>query len=226
MTEDGFYASGLGDRLIDSETFPSAILDFLQGEEAVLRSTSQDVDTLIEVGCMEGRWLEWAVKIGKCYVGVDVVSRYIQECLSRITCMNLDRDRYQCVLGSADYLEILRSYWSSSVHPLAFFPFNSFGNMEDPCAVIESLRKSETLFLISSYDTSTYATACRLEYYANCRYSDLQCIEDDRGVLFHSPDGLHSFAYHEDFLIREFRKHGLEIEVITFADIGRMYRGG
>ncbi len=226
MIEDRFYASGLGDRLIDSETFPPTILGFLQGEEAVLRGVSRDVDTLIEVGCMEGRWLEWAIGIGKRYVGIDVVSRYVQVCLSRIACMNLSPSWYQCVLGSAVNLENLKSYWGSSVHPLAFFPFNSFGNMEDPCAVIESLRKIGMPFLISSYDTSAYATACRLEYYANCQYSDLRCIEDDRGVLFHSPDGLHSFAYHEDFLLHEFRKRGLGVEVIVFADIGKMYRGG
>jgi hypothetical protein len=226
MAENGFYASGLGDRLIDSETFPPVIIGFLQGEEAVLRGVAQDVDTLIEVGCMEGRWLEWAVGAGKCYVGIDVVSRYVQECLSKIARMNLDPGRCQCVLGSAAHLETLRSCWGLSVYPLAFFPFNSFGNMEDPCAVIESLRKSGTPFLISSYDTSAHATACRLEYYANCQYSDLQCIEDDCGVLFHSPDGLHSFAYHEDFLLGEFRKRCLEVEVIPFADIGRIYRGG
>jgi hypothetical protein len=226
MVEDGFYASGLGDRLIDSETFPLTILGFLQGEEAVLRVISRDVDTLIEVGCMEGRWLEWAMEMRKRYVGIDVVSRYIQECLSRIARMNLSSDQCQCMLGSATDLESLKSCWSSSVHPLVFFPFNSFGNMEDPCAVIESLRKSGMPFLVSSYDTSAYATACRLEYYANCQYGDLQCVENDRGVLFHSPDGLHSFAYHEDFLLHEFRKRGLGVEVIVFANIGKMYRGG
>jgi len=56
-----FYEDGRGNPLIDPLFFPPEVEDFLKKEELILLSIKDSLDLLIEVGCMQGRYLDWAV---------------------------------------------------------------------------------------------------------------------------------------------------------------------
>lgn len=227
MTEiKDFYESGKGDHLIDPLFFPEEIRQFLICEKRILEALADSFDLLVEVGSMYGRYLKWAIGDGKCYFGIDVVERYIEAGRKIILDSQLDPIKYKFVLGGAENItELVRpDEWSAKPNRcILFFPFNSFGNMNNPLTVIRGIRKSGLPFLISTYGTSEEINICREKYYKNCGYSKIISIQDKKGVRFTSPDGLNTIAYHLDYLQNAFVANDLKVTVIPFSKIGTAF---
>lgn len=226
MEAKNFYGVGKGDRLIDPLFYPKAIQLFLSEEEAQLNSLSSSFNLLVEVGCMHGRYLEWAEKNQKHYLGVDVVQRYISAGKERLNELGSSSLKHRFVLGRAEEISklVVLSEWSVSPgRCLLLFPFNSFGNMSKPFLVAKSLSQKNLPFFISSYRTSVRATACRKEYYHNCGYDKLRTHTDKEGVRFTSSDGLNTIAYEEIFMQRLFRSVGVNARSVPFSEIGMAY---
>ncbi|HBY01851.1 MAG TPA: hypothetical protein DEG92_04805 [Rikenellaceae bacterium] len=220
-----FYEQGLGDRLVDSSHFPASIECFLAGERNLLHSYADQFDLLIEVGCMDGRYLTWAAHSGKLYLGIDVVPRYIDIALKKLMQMSIDPKNYRLVVGDVVDLPHLISKENFEVSPpkiLTFFPFNSFGNILDIDGAALALSRMGTPTIISTYGTHTEATIERKKYYANCHYDNLQLIEDERGVYFKSNDGLCSVAYHFGYIRNFFSSYGITASSLSFSKIGEM----
>jgi hypothetical protein len=103
------------------------------------------------------------------------------------------------------------------------FPFNSFGNMDDPLRVIRNLQECGLPFFISTYLTSEHATRSRGEYYVRCGYKGLYVIKDEYSVGIISSEGLQSFAYRPEYLLNACNAHHLGLTVLPFAGIGLAY---
>lgn len=224
MTEiKDFYESGKGDRLIDPLLFPEEIKQFLTCEKRMLEALADSFDLLVEVGSMHGRYLKWAVENGKYYLGIDIVQRYIGIGRKIILDSQLDPTEYRFILGEAENITELVRLDEWDVKPnrcILFFPFNSFGNMNDPLTVIRGIKKSRLPFLISTYGTSKEINICREKYYRNCGYSEIVSVQDEKGVRFVSPDGLFTIAYHPDYLQEIFTITNLEAAIVHFSQIG------
>lgn len=221
-----FYGGGLGDRLVSPEVYPPLIQRFLADEEAALERACRGMDLLVEVGCMDGRSMDWAVERGLAYLGIDVVERYIAEARERALRRGLSESRCRFLVGASERLPELVDPASFGARPeatLLFFPFNSFGNMDDAAEVLKGVLGTGLPFLISSYPVTPEANACRESYYRNCRYRDLSMVRDDRGVIFLSPDGLRTFAYDETYLLGLCRELGLPSAAVSFSAIGIAY---
>jgi len=221
-----FYESGQGDRLIDPKFYPEEIKRFLSGERHLLNSLNHSFDALIEVGCMHGRYLNWALEQDKIYIGIDIVPRYIKLGRQRIRKIGLSPRRFQFKIGGAEKIHSLVNPGRLRVRPrrcILFFPFNSFGNVLDIVPVIVSIRKSKLPFLICSYQTTEAASACRLEYYIRCGYKEICRHIDEKGVYFLSQDGLRSVAYHPQYTRKIFRAHELSVRISPFSMLGLAY---
>lgn len=221
-----FYGKGKGDRLIDPLFYPKSIRLFLIDEEMLLNRLSQSFDLLVEVGCMHGRYLEWAVDNGKHYLGVDVVRRYVSAGKSRLEKFRRSSMKHKFVLGGAENISkiVVPSDWNVTAERcLLLFPFNSFGNMPDPFSVATSLGQGCLPFLISSYRTSVKATTCRERYYRNCGYRSLRRYKSGKGIRFTSPDGLNTMAYEKTFILELFRSVGMDVCLMSFSQIGMAY---
>ncbi|MBU3935018.1 class I SAM-dependent methyltransferase [Patescibacteria group bacterium] len=221
-----FYSNGKGDRLIDPLFYPKAIRLFLEDEQRLLEQLTESFDLLIEVGCMHGRYLDWAARHGKSYVGIDVVKRYVDAGVKNVGELKLPRDRYRFVLGGAEDIATIIRPSDFGVDPgrcLALFPFNSFGNMPMLRPVIRSLAKSSLPFFISSYRISQKATECRRGYYRNCGYRGIKTLRSRRGVRFTSPDGLSTVAYDPAFLREVFIANNTVAKPVPFSQIGMAY---
>jgi hypothetical protein len=202
-TTNGFYSSGQGDRLVDPSRYPNEITNYLTAEEDLLTSLASQFETLVEVGCMDGRYLDWAVRQQKSYLGIDIVERYVKNGQNRILSYGLSSDRYQIKIGDAAAIHKLpckEGLLQNTAKVLAVFPFNSFGNMSEPIAVLSSLAKARYPFLICSYLTSDVANHARSQYYRNCGYEQIECFSDHVGVRFVSSDGLDTAGYIVNFL--------------------------
>lgn len=223
-----FYSSGNGDRLVDPSRYPHEITDYLTAEEDLLTSLASQFETLVEVGCMDGRYLDWAARQQKSYLGIDIVERYVKKGQDRILSCGLSSDQYQIKIGDAATIHKLscrKGLLQDSAKVLAVFPFNSFGNMSEPTVVLSSLAKAHYPFLICSYLTSDVANHARSRYYRNCGYKQIECFSDTTGVRFVSSDGLDTIAYNPSYLERLLEDHNIAFRTIEFSSIGIAYKG-
>lgn len=226
MNVQGFYESGRGDRLIDPRFFPESIKRFLAGENKLLDGKTPFVDLLVEIGCMHGRYLEWAVQRQKRYIGLDIVQRYLEAGRNAVTKRALPGEMYRFILGGAEDVSKLvhpSEYGVPAERCLLWFPFNSFGNTKDPLLVLHELKRAGLPFLISSYQTTAEATVSREQYYRACGYRNIRIVEDSNGVCFRSSDGLRSMAYHPQHLQHLGAFCGLQITKKPFSQIGVVY---
>ncbi len=223
LSTKSFYESGCGDSLIDSALLPDEINNFLKEEESILFSFADSFCLLIEIGCMHGRYLEWAVTKGKFYTGIDIVRRFIEQGRRRIIELGLSLG-YQLIEGAAeDIVNLIPVRRLRNKKCLLFFPFNSFGNMEDAGPIISALKTSELPFFISSYQTTAMANECRRDYYDRCGYKNLKRRIDNKGVYFCSDDGLGTIAYHPSYIKRVCNEWGLPMRSMSFSTIGMAY---
>jgi len=218
-----FYDKGYGDSLIDLSLLPKEVKDFLLKEELILSSIKDSFKLLTEIGCMNGRYLEWAVAENKSYIGIDVVPRFIKEGKERVIKLKLGTN-YQFIEGTAeDIINLIPIKELRNKNCLLFFPFNSFGNMEDARPVISAIKESGLPFLISSYQTTLKANKCREVYYNQCGYKGVKCKNNNKGVCFCSDDGLKTIAYHPVYIKKICKIKNLAVKSMSFSIFGMMY---
>ena len=217
----GFYASGLGDRLVDENRYSASIRRFLSAEKELLEVARASFEMLVEVGCMDGRYLRWAVACEKSYLGVEPVARYAAAARRSIARFGDDRSRYRAIRGSAESLDTLLGAETTGKKPaLVFFPFNSFGNARDPWPILRALGNIGHPVLISSYRTTALATRSRQRYYERCAYRHLRKEASSQGIRFVTDEGLNSMAYEPEFLCALAADAGLDLAPIRFGGIG------
>jgi hypothetical protein len=222
----GFFESSASDRLMDPACYPHEIRQFLRQEQRILDALEDSVDLLIEVGCMNGRYLDWAVEKAKEYIGVDMIVRHIQAGQRVVVERGLAAETHRFILGDAE--EIAQVIKSAQVHIqrercLILFPFNILGAVSNVERVIDGLRQSQLPFLSSSYQTTNYATACRYEYYRRCGGRDIRVVSDEKGISFLTSDGLSTIAYQPEYLLNLCHAHDLPITAISWSDLNQAY---
>ena len=217
-----FYDSGLGDRLIDEKRYSLEILSYLAGEKKIVAELLARYETLIEVGCMNGRYLDLAVEKEKRYIGIDVVKRYVDEANRTIKDKKLSPKDFFALNISAENLESLFVGKEIS-KPILVFPFNCFGNMTSFKEVVDTLIRLKKPFAVFSYGTDPYSDSVREKYYKSCGYKSIDKVVDITGHRFVSPEGLNTIAYEKDFLINFFRDRNVEITPESFSRFGIYY---
>jgi hypothetical protein len=105
--------------------------------------------------------------------------------------------------------------------PVAFFPFNSIGNIGDVRGVVQALTLSSLPFILATYGTDEYSARCRALYYARCNYKNIRIRRTRKGVHFGSLDGLSTYAYYHKFIESLFPKNGVVRQ--RFSSIGVAY---
>jgi hypothetical protein len=224
MNTNDFYGSGLGSRLIDPKNFSPEIAAFLDVENRLVLNALSSFECLIEVGCMQGRYIERVLRAGKYYIGIDLVERYINTALLRASSLSLDAKRYSffCLGASRihDLIQLSQLSDFGSGQALVVFPFNSFGNIEDVSQTMLSLMKSKSHFFISTYKTDSFSSSVRRDYYGNCNYSGLRQINETNGIRFISNDGLNTMAYSHHWLVSCFGDFGFQLRVVDIGPIG------
>ncbi|MDD4614902.1 MAG: class I SAM-dependent methyltransferase [Caldisericia bacterium] len=174
---------------------------------------------MIEVGCMNGRNLEIANELKIKYLGIDIVERFVKEANKKIDTLNLDAIAIRC---DAKCLNKIKNHFSK--HFLAIFPFNSFGNIQDPQKVLNSTYKNKLDTLILTYKTDIKTTKIRKKYLENTLFEKIKKRSSKKGVLFTSNKGLFSYAYSAEEIIKMGKVAGYKkTKNINFSKIGKGY---
>lgn len=176
---------------------------------------------LVEVGCGYGRLLEWSIGKGLSYDGLDLVSWMIQ--LGQVRSRRL-LAQYPWAHASvhclpAEAIDTLFSPSSISTPRVVFFPFNCLGNVVDVGDVLASVARTSCDVVVSAFNTRPDTTAIRSEYYARCGFSGLESDSRKEGILIRSIEGLHTFAYTDDYYRGIFDRFGFGLE--TRLDISK-----
>jgi SAM-dependent methyltransferase len=211
-----FFEHPSADRLMDRATLPQNIRQFLRQERLLLDSLAGSFDRLIEVGCMDGRHLEWACAHGRRYVGIDIAERHIKRARVLATARGLSTQACRFLVGEAEAIDaLIEPLQEPATRDLVFLPFNIFGAVSDANRVIHGLRRSRRAFLISAYQTNERATASREQYYRRCGYEGLRLERDLCGVSFVTASGFRTTAYEPDYLQALCRALDLPVTAIT-----------
>lgn len=221
-----FYGTDDGNRLVDEKNYPESIKNYLNGEKYILNQEIENHDLIIEVGCMEARNMDIAINNKKKYIGIDIVEEYINTANKIVDKRKLNNICEFLCINAEELDEVLQKskLIKNSSRPLFFFPFNSFGNMENYISVIDSIGKIKNAdFILFSYDTDNKSTEERYNYYNNCKYDNLSLQKEINGVRFIADNGLNSMAYNPEYLNKVIRSKGLSLSTTKFADIGLAY---
>jgi hypothetical protein len=224
-----FFETDVAENLMDAAYIPLEVAEFLRQERRIIELLEDSFDLLVEVGCMDGRYLDWAIGRRKRYLGIDIISRHIQAGRRRVAERGESPERYRFVRGDAEEVAALvepERFGVSRERCRVLFPFNIFGAVTSAGRVLASLRQGRLPFLISSYQTTEYATACRLRYYSNCGCRGIRILRDDKGVCFTTENGLQTTAYHPQYLQRLCGDYGLAVTPVAWGDINMVYLTG
>lgn len=223
-----FYGDSLGWNMFDAKFLTPALEEFLDIESASLSEvfeTHPQYNHLVEVGCGYGRYLNFALDRSLAYDGLDLVPWLINIGKIRVQRAQGSCAHARCAVHnlSAEKLSALlddpianRRKWCSMV----FFPFNCFGNIARLREVMETLQKAGSDVFISTFQLDAVTTELRKTYYANCGFRRLESRLCDQGVIITSEEGLHAYAYSQEFLTDLFAEYGFQCNSIEL--LGRI----
>lgn len=223
------YYSEFGWRMFDPSLLTPELKEYLSEEcralQAVVQSSDRHYDTLIEVGCGYGRYLEWALERQLRYEGIDLVPWLVEMGQGFVAEIRLSKPEAHCEIRrmSAQYMHQVLSD-ADTLAPLIFFPFNCFGSLADPQLVLESLSQCKGDLFISTFQCHEQATAARKDYYEKCGASVCKVETTEQGRIIESEDGLVSIAYSEKHILESLASHGFVVcNAIPLTEIGIGY---
>lgn len=226
MKAKTFYADGEGDKLFSSDNHPAEVTAFLKEENRVIRELVSSKKLLVEAGCGEGENFDWAAEMGKHYIGIDVVQRYIDAAEKKAADSNCSTSYQFFCTGAEKLHEIIANSLPEGISPsdvIVLYPFNCIGNMLEVETVLKSLGEAGVDFFISSYETDISANKIRFDYYLRCGYTEVTCKIDEKGVLFSAPEGMQTYAYHAEWMLETLKKYGIQAKTVQYEPFGLGY---
>ncbi|MEV0603326.1 hypothetical protein AB0I82_29095 [Streptomyces sp. NPDC050315] len=219
---ESFYRDGGAPAIMRAAHFPDELLFFLQMEGlAALDAVSRhQCDSLVELGCYDGRALEVAKAARIPYLGVDISSGAIGRLNCRIAEEGL-QEQARAVLG-----DVLHSAeWAGEItgeHPLHLLPFNLLGNFTEPEKVIAGLSGIGGTGLISVFNEQPSTTAVRRAYYTSCGIQHIEEAPGDYGgVVFRGEGGFRSQSFSEESMNQLLDKANATVVGRTWNRLGQ-----
>lgn len=219
-----FYAHAGGSRMLAQAHHTPAVRAYLEREAEPLLD-EPGFEHLFEVGCGQGRHLDWARGHELHYDGLDLVPGLIEQGRARARALTPSPRRCELHVGSAAALHEL---WlacgldSRAASVIVLLPFNCFGCLARPELVAAAVAATGARVFLSMFDVSAAATRHRHEYYTKLGFAEVRSRRTDRGVLFTSTEGLWSYAYDRGFLAHVLGNVGLvPLRELELGDIAR-----
>jgi hypothetical protein len=218
---------------VDKARWTQAIKTYLELESGILKTllSTSYYSRVVELGCANGSLLmPTVISMNYNYLGIDFSPNAVHEA-SRVLKQWKRKTHYKAKADvlQADICRIPHQLLEDFQNPktIIVFPFNIFGSLFScyPDILLSTLCRYKLDVLIFSYQVSLNATRHRAEYYSQCGFRNLQKDEFEQvGVLFHSDDGLYSYAYQPHLIQEWLKKAGYSINKVNeFGQIGIIY---
>jgi hypothetical protein len=194
-----FYAQASeSDAIMLAANFPNELLCFLQQEALVVSEALRqwECDSLVELGCYDGRLLQVARMAQISYLGIDLSSTAVAALRDKIAREGL-AGQANALVGDVTTPQAWLHRVSGS--PLFVFPFNLLGNLSDPPAVVSELRGENRFGVVSVFNSEDSTTMTRDEYYAACGIEGLSWeAAPYGGVRFRGAGGFVSQSFGQE----------------------------
>lgn len=216
------YGHSHGWKMFDSRYLTDAVQSHLAKEVGSLNALLTlfpHYRRFVEVGCGYGRLLEWSIEKGLSYGGLELVPWMVhfgQVRIRRLLTQYPWAEASIHCLG-AEAVETLFLPAGTRMPTVLFFPFNCLGNVIDVGGVLASVARTSCNVIVSTFNTRPDTTAIRLEYYTHCGFSMLESDLRDEGTLIRSREGLHTFAYSDEYYRNVFDRFGFSLETVLGA---------
>jgi len=217
MSSIPFYETPNGQTLLCEANYPSEVKHYLSAEKNAMDSMALQYQTIVELGCIDGRY-SYLVKLNyKTYIGVD-------KCLETIL-NGKEKESKNISLVHMDALEYLEQKAKDFKEgTLLLFPFNALGNMKTRTEIMGYIKRCRLDTLISTYNISSMALSSRREYYALSKPQNLKAITDQKEVLFTSINGLHSRSISTEWLNGMLKDVDCKLTSTALGKIGAAHR--
>jgi hypothetical protein len=207
-----------------------AIRDYLDYEDRLFQKCAEgQYSYIIEAGCADGRLLMMtALRNGMNYLGVDLVRRAINLAHRRIRRYSPSSQLATVHCDDIRNISAIAVQYSvpdaAEMSVLAAFPFNSFGNVQEPKALLKELAVCHFDILVFTYTDTAVSTNARQEYYEHCGLEG-SFVKDDEGIHFKVGDSFISAVYRPFVLTSWLEEFGYKVTIQEFGDIGIAYHG-
>ena len=217
-----FFAGRAAERLVAEGGRTPAIERYLAQDQAAVARLAAGKRLLVDVGCSAGRYLDLAIGLGIGYLGVDISANLIAEGRLRVERHGISPDRYRFVPGDAGRLSRVLTEAGldmPSRDTIVIFGFSALSALDDLDSVARSLRRLGLPFAATLYETTTAATAMRLDYYRHCGLEPVTIEHDNRGVWLCTA-GYRTLAPRRSYLIGLFQRNGLSVRIEPMSELG------
>jgi hypothetical protein len=217
-----FFAGRAAERLVGEGGVTPMIERYLAQDQAAVARLAEGKRVLVDVGCSAGRYLHLAIGLGIDYLGVDISSNLVAQGRLRVERHGISPDRYRFVPGDAGDLSGVLAGAGLDIpsrDTIVIFGFSALSALDDLDSVAESLRRLDLPFAATLYETTTAATAMRLDYYRHCGLGPVTIEHDDRGVWLRTI-GYRTLAPRRSYLIELFQRHGLNVRIEPMSELG------
>ena len=205
--ENYYGFDGRAATMMRTANFPDEVVSFFQLEAVATLHAVQcyGCDTIVELGCYDGRSIELSRSLNLRYVGVDLDTEAIECLRNRIAAEGME-DRAEALVANVLDLE----HWAGRIRghrTLIHLPFNFLGGFRAPSTLLELLCQiPEAILLISVFNTSEYSTYVRHRYYTTCGVKSLRMTSGAGGsVIFSGDRHFFSQAFTTDMLYNMFK---------------------
>ena len=217
MKDSQEFYEGIGLKFLDPQYQTERIREYMELEEKFILRTFKDVDTVLDVGCGEGRYLRKLAPIVGKITGIDFSEQLVA--LAKKSTSNLDN--VTIILGSAEHLPTL----VQETFTYGLLAWNTIGNIPQELhqCIFENLAKLvEEKIFISTYQCSPAVMDERLRYYAKTDFK-VESIDGNQVIL---EGGLHCanaypLSYFQDLL----ESIGFSLKTNDFGFVGVMIEG-
>ena len=217
MKDSQEFYEGIGLKFLDPENETEGIREYMQLEEALVLKTFNRIDSVLDVGCGEGRYLRKLAPIVGKITGIDFAEQLVD--LARKSTANFNN--IEIILGSAEDLTTL----VEETFSYALLAWNTIGNIPQGIheTIFDNLAKvvDEKIF-ISTYQCSPEVMEERLRYYDKIGFK-VESISGNQTIL---EGGLHhANSYPLSYFHELLNKIGFSMKTYELGFVGVMIEG-
>ncbi len=217
MKDSKDFYEGMGLKFLDPQYQTEGIRKYMELEEEFILRSFKNVDTVLDVGCGEGRYLrKLAPVIGK-ITGIDFSEQLVVLAKKSTSSLN----NVTIILGSVEHLPTL----VQETFTYGLLAWNTIGNIPQELhqCIFDNLAKLvEEKIFISTYQCSPAAMDERLRYYAKTNFQ-VESIDGNQVIL---EGGLHcANAYSLSYFQELLESIGFSMKTYELGFVGVMIEG-
>ncbi len=217
MKDSKEFYEGMGLKFLEPQNQTEGIREYMELEEEFILKTFNGINTVLDVGCGEGRYLRKLAPIVGKITGIDFSEQLVG--LAKKSTSNVNN--VTIIFGSAEHLPTL----VEETFTYGLLAWNTIGNIPQTLhqCILDNLAKVvEKKIFISTYQCSSAVMDERLRYYDKTNFK-VESIDGNQVIL---EGGLHcANAYPLSYFQTLLESSGFSMETHDLGFVGVMIEG-